>query len=636
MVGRLCAPDREYTGQDVNQTGGEENRISERLLLAVTVVATFVAYAGTLGFDFVYDDHEQLVENFRIQSWRFLPSYFTEPVWSHISPWDPSNFYRPIFLLWLRLNYACFGPKPAGWHFTTVALHVLATALVYFVAGRVLRDPLLAWAAALIFGSHPVHVEPVAWVSGSAEPELAVFFLSSFLCYLRWRDGGARRLVWILASLAFYALAVLTKETAMTLPALILAWEWIRPGAPPARLDALPTAQPTAEIAETSPAVATAGPPPLQRLARLAILFAPYGVVSAAYIALRLRALHALGHVFTPLRLSAALLTAPSVLWFYVGRLVWPLGASQFYDLPYLTSLADPRFLASAAAVLLVAAGLTWWGRRSLAVAFASLWMLVPVLPVLDVRVFFQNDCVHDRYLYLPSAGFAMLAASGLARLTARGSRQNWFGFPTLTLGATALLVAGLGAASLAESLYWADDIVLSRRGLQVAPRSVMAINNVANALNRNGKRAEAVALYQHALELRPDFWEPNYNLGLLYYKTGQLDESARYLHQAISINPYDPRELVCLGFVELRRGRTQQATALMRRALEIQPNAPNSHLALGVVLKSEGRLPAALEEFKAAAAFDPNRALARQLIAEVEARLRNAGKALSTGSPVR
>ncbi len=609
----------------MNSPCGENSALPPRLLIAVLLVATFVVYAGTLGFDFVYDDHEQLVENFRIQSWSFLPSYFSEPVWSHISPRDPSNFYRPLFLLWLRLNYACFGPKPAGWHLTTVALHVLATVLVYFLARRVSKNALIAWAAALIFGTHPIHVEPVAWVSGSTEPELAVFFLSSFLCYLKWRDGGARRRACALASLALYALALLTKETALALPALVLAWEWIRPGADSsAGPDARPDARPDTRIDESSRPVAAVGTPPLQRLARLAVLLAPYAVLSAAYLALRLRVLHTFGHILTPLPLSTALLTAPSVLGFYFGRLVWPLGASQFYDLPYVTSLADPRFLASAAAVLAVAASLTWWGRRSRAIAFASLWMLVPVFPVLDVRVFFQNDCVHDRYLYLPSAGFAILAASGLARLTALGSKRNWFGYPALTLAAAALLAAGLGTATVAQSLYWADDIVLSRRGLQVAPRSVMALNNLANALERNGKRAEAVTLYQQALELRPDFWEPYYNLGLLYYKSGQLDESARYLDRAIAINPFDPRELVCLGFVELGSGRAEPAAALMRRAIELQPNAPNSHLALGLVLKSEGQLPTALEEFKTAVALDPNRALARQQVAEVEARLKN------------
>jgi len=70
----------------MNSLSGERSALPPRLVIAVLLVATFVVYAGTLGFDFVYDDHEQLVENFRIQSWSFLPSYFTEPVWSHISP----------------------------------------------------------------------------------------------------------------------------------------------------------------------------------------------------------------------------------------------------------------------------------------------------------------------------------------------------------------------------------------------------------------------------------------------------------------------------------------------------------------------------------------------------------------------
>jgi hypothetical protein len=120
--------------------------------MVIALAATFIAYAATLGFDFVYDDHEQITENFRIQSWQFVPGYLTEHVWSHISPQDPSNFYRPVFLLWFGLNHVLVGLKPAGWHFTTVMLHVAATLLVYRLARRLLQEPLGAFLAALIFG----------------------------------------------------------------------------------------------------------------------------------------------------------------------------------------------------------------------------------------------------------------------------------------------------------------------------------------------------------------------------------------------------------------------------------------------------------------------------------------------------
>lgn len=606
---------REKKARDSAGPRGVRRIGAGQLLLALALASTFIVYLGTLRFDFVYDDHEQIVENFRIQSWQYVPGYFTEHVWSHISPKDPGNFYRPLFLLWLRLNHLLFGVRPAGWHFTSVLLHLGATLLVYLLARRLLNDRAGAGLAALIFGIHPVHLEAVAWVAGATEPLLGVLLLSSFLCYLKLREGGARRRLWAASSLVLYAFALLAKETAIALPFLVLAWEWIFGRAAG---ETAPVATVRSASAQKASAVIA---PPLRSLGRLAIVLAPYVALSAAYVALRLRILKELSHAFTTLPFHTLLLTAPSLLWFYLRRLIWPSGTSAFYDLPYVTAPSLSPFLIPAAAVAVAALGLAWWSRHSRAIAFASLWMLVPILPVLDVRIFPEGDIVHDRYLYLPSVGLAIIAAGALVRLKA--ALPKWLGRPAIQAAAVIGLALLLGFAAVEQSLSWADDLLLSYRGIRVAPKSVYAVNNLANALLARGNPDQAIGLYEEALRLRPDFWEPNYNLGLVHYKAGRLRESERYLNRAIRINPFDPREFVCLGFARLQAGRPEEAAALMRHAIELRPDAANSHMALGVVLKAQGRLEAALEEFKRASVLEPERASARAQIAEIEARLR-------------
>src|SRR5205085_1082795 len=100
-------------------------------------------------------------------------------------------YYRPLFNLYLLVNYQLFHLNPAGWHLLLVLWHLLVTLLVYRLARRLLKDEGGALTAALIFGVHPVHIESVAWISGVTEPMLAVFFLGALLGYLRWRDGAA-------------------------------------------------------------------------------------------------------------------------------------------------------------------------------------------------------------------------------------------------------------------------------------------------------------------------------------------------------------------------------------------------------------------------------------------------------------
>src|SRR5574340_2500 len=189
---------------------------------------TFLLYIGALRFGFVYADRIQILDNPMLRSWSFLPRYFTSHVWA-FDPSLPANYWRPLFLLWLLINRTLFGYAPLGWHFTALALHLGVTGLVYALAHKLTADRLSATLAALLFGVHPVLIETVAWVSGATDSLLALFLLPAFLLYLAARPLGARRTQRRAASLAFFALSLLVKETAAVLPLLIFAYAWIHP-----------------------------------------------------------------------------------------------------------------------------------------------------------------------------------------------------------------------------------------------------------------------------------------------------------------------------------------------------------------------------------------------------------------------
>src|SRR5512140_284964 len=146
------------------------------LLLAA---GTFLLYCGTLAFKFVYDDRMQILENVSITRWSYAPQYFTKNVWALIDPHILANYYRPLFLLWLRINYALFGLNPTGWHFLSVGLHVVAVLQVFWLGRRLLKSEWAAASAGALFAAHPVHIESVTWISGVTDPMLAVFMLAS-------------------------------------------------------------------------------------------------------------------------------------------------------------------------------------------------------------------------------------------------------------------------------------------------------------------------------------------------------------------------------------------------------------------------------------------------------------------------
>lgn len=197
------------------------------MLLTLVLTLAFGAYSGSLNFEFVHDDRGQIVDNPAVHSWDYVRQYFTAHVWAHVDPKETGNYYRPLFLLWLRFNHMLFGLHPWRWHLSTILVHLGVTLCVYFLACRILKERLTAILAAILFGVHPVHIEAVAWVSGVTEPLLGVLFISSFLCYLRALESRETARRWIGLSLVLFALALLEKETAIMLPALAFAYEWI-------------------------------------------------------------------------------------------------------------------------------------------------------------------------------------------------------------------------------------------------------------------------------------------------------------------------------------------------------------------------------------------------------------------------
>ncbi len=575
--------------------------------ISLVLLATFLAYAGTLWFKFVYDDRGQILANVEVHAWRYLPHYFVERVWSFAYPTIPGNYYRPIFLFFLLINYKIFGPYAAGWHLVTVAAHLGVTYLVYLMTRRLTGDPATALIAAAVFGVDPVHIESVAWISGVTDPLFALFLLPSFFCYLNWREGKAHRNGWLAGSLALYAFAMLSKETALVLPIIIFLYEWIWSDAP-----------------ENSPRFRRA----LAHLREGVVAVGPFVVISFAYLAVRWQVLKGLGHVMTPLSLLTIIFTWPGLLLFYFWHLVWPFNLSVFYDQPYVRTPGLIAFFLPLAGLLAVAflgwLLVRWLGKDSVldkrVAVFACAWVLVPFLPLLDLSVLPVGEIAHDRYLYLPSIGFSILLAMALRRI--RFGRKRLFSAPAFQAVVATALAVTLGVATAIEDRYWANDVALYTRGVERTPHNKLARTNLGNALGEQGRYEEAIRLYRQVLDLDPHFWLAVYNMGYTFYRMGNLPEAEKYLERAIAISGVDSDEYFYLGLTWMKMGRLNDAEAAVRHALKIQPGGLAYHFALGMILKLKGEVPGALAEFEEELKNFPGETGAEQQIEAIRTQL--------------
>lgn len=566
-----------------------------RLAPLLVLAATFLAYAGVSSFGFVYDDEAQIVHDSFVQHWHFVPAYFTSHVWQWIYPHVAGNYYRPVFLLWLLLNFKIFGLHAGGWHLAVLALHLVVTWQVYRLALRLLGKQSAALVAALLFGLHPVHLEAVAWISGVTEPLGAAFMLASLLSWIRYREDCRRRdFAW---SLAWFALALLSKETAILVPVLLFAY------------DALLARDPQTGLRT--------------RVSRSLASLAPFPLVAALYVVARLHALHAFSSRVTAVSLAQNLLTIPSLLAFYARLLVWPFGLSAFYDTRYVSTMGEawlPLLLCIAAAA---GAAYALYRTRSRTAAFALVLLLLPLAPLMKLDIFFRGEIAHDRYLYLPSVGFALLIG-----LLFRAAEQ-WLDSSRrrLVLAGAAAVAVLFFAATLWQSLYWANNLVLYARGVAIAPDNLIVRNDLANELMQRGNRDLAMAQYRDVLRRDPSFWLARYNLGYAEYSAGDCDAAVRDLGLAARQNALDAETFFYLGDCRFRLGDRQDGIVLMRRGIELDPRLPNFRARLADDLATTGEerdLREALDFYRAEAAANPAHPTAAARAAELAARLGN------------
>ena len=532
--------------------------LTDGRVLFLIVAATVLVYANSLSGEFVFDDLKQIVGNLQIHSWRNIFHAFTSAVWDFqrdTSTLDlPPPYYRPFFTIYLIVGYHWFGLWPAGWHLVSIAAHTGTTVMIYYLAKRLLKDRLLAAVTALLFGIHSAHAESVAWVSGIPDPMMALFFVPSLIWYDRFRTEGRRGFLWL--SVAAFAVAVFCKETALSLPVFIAFWEiCLKEGKFAARVK------------------------------RTAFILVPYAVVSAGYLAARIAVLGRIGWKHPASEMIPDYLiwmTAPFSLVTYIRHLALPYSLSIVYGTSFVKGLSDPRFVWPAV-FLIALAILLWIVRRKLSrEAWLAIGLIfIPLLPVLNLKVFHEEYVVQDRYLYLPSIGACLLLALAFRWLFQRRKE----------LAATLLLiiVGGLGYSTIVQNRVWHSSETLWRQAINYAP----------------------------------NFWSTHYNLGLADMNRKQYGEAEDELNKALKIRPL-PVIYNNLAMTYLAEGRTELVADNLKKALIMDPTFLDAHNNLGTFLYSMGDYQGSRDQFIAALRIDPAAPAARFNLGRNEAVLGN------------
>ena len=519
----------------------------------VPVILALIASINALWNHFASDDLEQVLANTFIKHFGNLPAAFTSSVWSFtaadiIFTVDP--YFRPIFSSLFTLNYALFGTAPWGWHLVNILIHAGVTLLVFVVSREITERNGIAALTAMLFAVHPAHAESVAWVSGVTDPLMALLLLPALYFYLRFRKQGAKYLLG--CALGFFFLALLSKETALALPVVVVYCELFHF---------------KGEGSFT------------QSLVRASKLIALFAMPTAIYFLMRYHALGTLVFSGQPrYPLVPALLTVPLAILKYLRLMLVPWGYSYQHYTDFVETAGSALFLAPLALLVAMAIGIALLKARAL--TFAAVWFIVMLAPALAaLRQFEPAYLLQERYLYAPSIGVCLAIAVGIEWLAER----DWFGSRGRAVAATlaVVLVFVWGAVFVRQNRVWDDTVTVYRNSVAVSPRAPLAHVLLSRSYYDAGKPREAEAEARAALDLDSRCATAYLTLSYFARMSGKLDKACAYLEDGISAVPegtmtrHDLATIYLnLGLLYGQRKMFDRAEQQLLRSIAISPRA--------------------------------------------------------------
>jgi protein O-mannosyl-transferase len=565
---------------DSAQHDDVQNR-NEKLSLAGVLALTFLTFASTFTFGWVYDDPPQIPGNPDLR-WDRLGFLFTHQLWASASGIGNARFYRPFLTLWFLINKTVFGLNPHWFHVTSVLAHLMATALAFFIARRILKDTPAALLAAAVFAIHPLQVESASWISAVNDPLAAVFCFGSFLAYKKYAESDHPR-SWASVSVISFFCALLTKEVSIVLP-IIVAADY-------------------GSDLRSEPA---------PRRHAFSLVWGGCIVAIVVWFSIRYSVLPRIAQATQSVSKVSVLLTAPRILLFQLGHVILPWGLSPHYEFrAFATTLPNVLLASCIAVILLVAFIFSILKIPSPRVAFA--WLILPLLPSLNARWLNEDDFVHDRYMYMSMLGVALLVGVLFAALKKRWQQQR------LIPGLAFAIVIGLAFASAIQSQFWANDVALFARGVQIAPQNEWAQLDYGAALSAQHKFAEASPYFVKSYQLKPG-WRAAQDAGFAFANSLDLEQADYWYAQALRLNPSLAGDWLTLGQIRLAEHGAAAAIPLLQKAIALNPDGEGYHCALGSALEQAGQRDAALNEYHTELRLHPSQLAAQQAIARLNA----------------
>ena len=545
------------------------------LLGLLLIIFTVALYYPVRTHPYVnYDDNVYVTDNVHIQNGLTWDTF----TWAFVT--DHSGNWHPVTWLSHALDVEMYDLTPGGHHQTSMLLHALNAALLFWVLLRATGYAGRSFMVAALFAVHPVNVESVVWIAERKTVLSMTFFLLALGAW-RWYAARPHALRYSVVAVLF-AIGLMAKPQIITFPFVLLLWDYwplgrfsiVTKGPALAnrglergtQLSALRQTRSGENSAEKRTANSEQRPSGEWRWLLLEKL--PLLAIAAASAVLTMKAQRASGAVLsfdsTPLsvRLSNGLVSYVK----YLMNAFWPTGLAPMYPHPGDSLRAWQVY--GALLILLTITLLVVERRRRPYLLVGWLWFLGTLVPMIGL-VQVGRQAMADRYAYLPLLGIFITVCWGVAEWAAE-KRLSVALLPAVSI----VVVLALSIVARRQIGYWADNVVLWTHTIQVTPPNYVAQDNLGGALMGHKRLDDAIAHFREAEAIHPVDPISTFNIGFYDQEHGDFYGAIEQYKRAIILTPspsVKSQSWNNMGIAYRNLGNSQQAHECFEAARKLQ-----------------------------------------------------------------
>ena len=490
-------------------------------------------YSNTLHCSFHFDDNFFIIQNLAIRNIHNL-----RDIWGYF----PCRF---VVFLSFAINYYFDHFNVVGYHLFNIAVHLVSALLVWWLTRLTFFTPimkndkaaqsadLIALLAGLVFVSHPVQTESVTFIWQRVASMATMFYLASLCLYIKSRisrDSG----VFYCFSLITAIMAMFSKETSITLPLVILLYEFT--------------------FLKEKGSLNWSKPFPFL----IAILIIPW--VTFFTNSEKIQYIH--GAISgSPM---AYLLTQFRVMVTYIRLDFFPFNLNLDYDYHISRSILEFPTLIS----LLFLITILFWAKHLFLkyrlVSFSIFWFFLTSLP--ESMPFPVKDVIFEHRLYLPLVGFSIFLVSGAYYLIGKRSIKTMIIILMMIVSLNSILTYQRNKIWKNDSALWDDAILRS-------PHKARPYLNRGLVYCDQGKTDLCLAYVNKAISVDPDYSTAYVNRGIIYEEQGRLIKAIIEYSKAIMIAPNNEEAYYKRAFLSQKLGVASQAILDFTKIIEIYPD---------------------------------------------------------------